>query len=73
MIHSLMEQTSRRETQRIQDIRAMRLECRPRQYRRFMASFLPSIDVNSSSKKEKPTIISDPPMDLSCDPLPACY
>jgi hypothetical protein len=73
MIHSLMEQTSRRETQRIQDIRAMRLECRPRQYRRFMASFLPSIDVSSSSKKGKPTIIPDAPLDLSCDPLPPCY
>jgi hypothetical protein len=70
MIQSLMEAPSRSETLRIQDLRAMRLESRPRQYRRFLTSFAPSIDLAVAPMKSEATVIPKPPEDVSTEALP---
>jgi hypothetical protein len=58
MVRSIMNPTSRMENLRIRDIRALRLESRPRTYARFLQSFESPI-APESRQKRIPTITPD--------------
>jgi hypothetical protein len=72
-VHPLMDPRLRGVMYRLQDFRERRSELRPRQWRREVAGFLPSIEVGLGKKKCEPTVIPELPMDLSCEPLPVSF
>jgi hypothetical protein len=61
---------SRMDFLRIKDLRASRLECRPRAFRKFTAN---QSQTDTPDVIRYATIIGETPSELSCNPLPVCW
>jgi hypothetical protein len=72
MVRSVMDRQLRIENLRIQDIRTLRLESRPRTYSRFLQTFVQQ-DAAKSNQNRVPTVIPDPAEALRDHPLPVLW
>jgi hypothetical protein len=62
--------TSRADFLRLKDLRANRLECRPRAFRKMMAN---SAQATAPDVNQFATVVDGPPSELPCGPLPVCW
>jgi hypothetical protein len=67
-IHFSMNDESRLAFLRLKDLRAKRLECRPRAFRKFGAWH-----TDASDARKGQTIVAETPSVLPCSPLPVCW
>jgi hypothetical protein len=63
-------QESRDNARRLHDLRTMRLETRPKAYRRHISKWA---QIDAPHISAVPTILGEPAVEVACDPLPQCW